>query len=78
MGECKMKRILSLLSVFLLLAVAIPCWAFASSNNFTNTSIPSEAAKKNDSTYTLKHKIHIENFTNGVVSVVDLEGNHTM
>ena len=73
-----MRRILSLLTVFLLLVVMIPCWAFASSNNFTNTSIPSEAAQENDSDYTLKHKIYIEYFVNGVVSVVDLEGNHTV
>lgn len=50
----------------------------AASNNYTNARLPDEVAEENNPTLTLKHKIYIENFTNGNVSVVSLQGVHTV
>lgn len=73
-----MKRTAALLVVLLLFVVMAPLYVFASSNNFINALIPPEVNEENSPSYTLKHKIYIENFTNGAVSIIDLEGNHTV
>lgn len=73
-----MKRLITALTALLLAVTAAPFHAFATSNNFTNSQLPPEAAAENSPTYTLKHKIYIENYEGGAVSVIDLQGRHTV
>lgn len=65
-----------LLVIAFVISLALP--AYAQSNNFTNAAIPPEVASENAPTYTLTHKIYIENFANGSVSVIDISGKHTI
>ena len=65
-----------LLVIAFVVSLALP--AYAQSNNFTNAAIPPEVASENAPTYTLTHKIYIENFANGSVSVIDFSGKHTI
>ncbi len=72
-----MKRnVLIITTILVILSLSLT--VFATSNNFTNSQIPAVAEEENNPTYTLKHKIYIENFAGGNVSVVDLQGKHTI
>ncbi|WP_343246298.1 hypothetical protein [Diplocloster hominis] len=66
----------AVLAFMLTISMAMP--VMAESNNYTNAAIPPEAAAENEASFTLKHKIYIENYANGSVSYVDLEGKHTV
>ena len=66
----------TMLAFVLTICMAMP--VMAESNNYTNAAIPPEAAEENEASFTLKHKIYIENYANGSVSYVDLEGKHTV
>lgn len=68
-----LKRILLVMLISNFMSLSI----FAS-NNYTNVQLPTQVTDENNPTLTLKHRIYIENFANGVVSVVDNSGNHVV
>lgn len=73
-----MKKIKRKITLFLALVMLLTVSVHAESNNFINSEIPPEVAEENAPTYTLKHKIYIENYANGAVSYVSLSGKYTV
>ncbi|GLI51212.1 hypothetical protein TSYNTROOL_12980 [Tepidanaerobacter syntrophicus] len=74
----KVTKMAVFLSIICLATFTPTFTVFAASNNFTNASIPEAVADENSPNLELKHKIYIENFADGVVSVVNSQGEHTI
>lgn len=73
-----MKKFRQTLSILIAILLVCMVSAQATSNNYTNAQIPEEVLDENNPTYTLKHKIYIENYKGGNVSIVNLQGVHTV
>jgi hypothetical protein len=71
-----MKKLKGLFAFILLLNFMMV--SITASNNYTNAQLPVQVDEENNPTLTLKHRIYIENFIQGVVSVVNNNGNHVV
>ncbi|SCX74856.1 hypothetical protein [Alkaliphilus peptidifermentans] len=67
-------RFISLATVVLML---FPIVAYGIVNNYINSPIPSIVDDENNPTLTLMHRIYIENFEGGIISIVNTSGVHT-